>query len=177
MLVPLPSKVPVNTIVDIYHEEQKQQRQPGSPEAHLLEEVVSGVKEYFKVSLGKILLYRFERQQYLEVRQNMDANKGEWKDKLIGDIYGAEHFGRLLGKFILPQTRVKLFLNHYANLWVSKVSVPEMVAQTNMDQQSVEKLRIELTMLTKWFAKNTARFFVSEYETTTAEYVEKIRGN
>jgi mortality factor 4-like protein 1 len=56
------------------------------------------------------------------------------------------------------------------------VSMPELVAQTNMDPQSVNKLREELTKLTGWLSKNSSHYFVAEYETASQEYVEKARG-
>lgn len=55
--------------------------------------------------------------------------------------------------------------------------MPELIAQTNMDQQSVNRLREELAKLTQWLGRNSARFFTSEYETASAEYIEKARGN
>jgi mortality factor 4-like protein 1 len=44
-----------------------------------------------------------------------------------------------------------------------------------MDQQSVNRLREELTKLTSWIAKNASTYFVSEYENPNAEYVEKAK--
>ena len=67
LLVPLPSKTPVNFIIDSYFAEEKGKRRLGSPEADLLEELVSGLKVYFDKSLGKLLLYRFERDQFASV--------------------------------------------------------------------------------------------------------------
>jgi len=43
------------------------------------------------------MIFRFERNQYLEVCESMTANKAEWSGKTISDIYGAEHLSRLLG--------------------------------------------------------------------------------
>jgi mortality factor 4-like protein 1 len=97
-LVPLPSKTPVNTILDTYFVEEKGKRRLGSAEADLLEEVVAGAKEYFDRTLGKLLLYRFERQQYLELRQNWDAST---EQKGAGDVYGAEHLIRMIGELSL----------------------------------------------------------------------------
>ena len=54
--------------------------------------------------------------------------------------------------------------------------MPELIAQTNMDHQSVQRLREELAKLTQWMGKNAMKFFVDEYETPTAEYIEKARG-
>lgn len=102
-LIPLPAENPVNAIIDAYFEEEKGKRRLGSPEASILEEVVAGTKEYFERSLGKILLYRFERQQYFEARKHLEAGQDEWENKTIGDVYGAEHLARLFGMCILYQ--------------------------------------------------------------------------
>lgn len=100
-LVPLPSAHPVNEILTTYFDEEKGKRRLGSAEADLLEEVVSGVKEYFEKCLGRILLYRFERQQFFEIRQLWEHGVGEWEGKGAGDVYGAEHLCRLFGKLDL----------------------------------------------------------------------------
>ena len=97
-LVPLPSKPSANEILTSYFDEEKNKRHLGSPEADLLEEVVAGLKEYFEKCVGRILLYRFERQQYLEVYNAVQAGTGEYEGKTMGDIYGAEHLCRLFGK-------------------------------------------------------------------------------
>ena len=57
-----------------------------------------------------------------------------------------------------------------------KRSLPELIAQTNMDTQSVNRLREELAKITSWLGKNSARFFTAEYEAATPEYIEKARG-
>jgi mortality factor 4-like protein 1 len=57
-----------------------------------------------------------------------------------------------------------------------KVSLPELIAQTNMDQQSVNRLREELLKMTNWLGKNATTYFVSEYETPSQAYIEKARG-
>ena len=58
----------------------------------------------------------------------------------------------------------------------SLVTLPELVAQTNMDLQSANRLREELTKLTNWLGRNATKYFVSEYETPSQDYVEKARG-
>ncbi|KAK9367864.1 MRG-domain-containing protein [Lipomyces kononenkoae] len=63
-------------------------RRLGSAETEILDEVLAGLQLYFDKSLGSILLYRFERQQYLEVTR---GNPG----KVPSEIYGAEHLVRL----------------------------------------------------------------------------------
>lgn len=58
-----------------------------------------------------------------------------------------------------------------------KVSLPELIAQTNMDLQSVNRLREELHKLTIWLGKeaNMQTYFVSEYETPGNAYIEKAK--
>lgn len=68
LLVPLPSQAPANFILDEYFNGEKTNRRLGSVEADILEEFCSGLKIYFEKSIGKILLYRFERAQLNEVR-------------------------------------------------------------------------------------------------------------
>ncbi|KAK9461406.1 MRG-domain-containing protein [Lipomyces oligophaga] len=63
-------------------------RRPSNAEVEILEEVIEGIQLYFNKSLGSILLYRFERQQYLEVSR-------AYPDRLPSSIYGAEHLLRL----------------------------------------------------------------------------------
>ena len=108
-LVPIPADHPVSEILSTYFEEEKGKRRLGSAEADLLEEVVQGTRDYFEQCLGKLLLYRFEREQYFRLHQAMEADKDEFegrplKDKKIADIYGAEHLCRLFGKFGLSVT-------------------------------------------------------------------------
>ena len=67
LLVPLPSQAPANYIIDSYFEDEKMNRRLGSAEADILEEFCAGLKVYFEKSIGKILLYRFERGQLAEV--------------------------------------------------------------------------------------------------------------
>ena len=97
-LVPLPSKTPVNDILKTYFEEERLKRTEGSAEYDVLEEVVQGLREYFDKCLGRILLYRFEREQFFEIRAQLDNGHKKWAGKSVGDIYGAEHLCRLFGK-------------------------------------------------------------------------------
>ncbi|CAD6442406.1 ab195c7c-2234-4736-8338-d27a1946a31c [Sclerotinia trifoliorum] len=150
-LVPLPHKKPVDQILNDWLEFEKPKRPVGSAQADILEEIVAGLKEYFERCLGRILLYRFERQQYTDFRQLWDSD--ECPQTCASDTYGAEHLCRLL------------------------VTLPELIAQTNMDLQSVNRLREELSKLTNWIGKNSKDYFVNEYETPGAEYVDKARSN
>ena len=57
------------------------------------------------------------------------------------------------------------------------VSLPELIAQTNMDQQSVNRLRDEIVKFIHWLGRNVTRYFVSEYESPTQEYINQVRGS
>ncbi|KAK3946438.1 chromatin modification-related protein eaf3 [Diplogelasinospora grovesii] len=149
-LVPLPHPNPVNKIFADYLKFERMNRQSGSASIDVLEETIAGLKEYFDKSLGRILLYRFERPQYHEMYEQW-TNGMDDKHKGPCDTYGAEHLCRLL------------------------VSLPELIAQTNMDQQSVNRLRQELMTFSAWFSKHVTRYFVSEYEKPSTEYIDKAR--
>ncbi|KAI1858891.1 uncharacterized protein JN550_012350 [Neoarthrinium moseri] len=148
-LVPLPHPNPVTKLLNDYLEYEKAQRQEGSAAIDILEETVSGLREYFDKCLGRILLYRFERPQYAQIREKWNDSTSELFGKTACDTYGAEHLMRLM------------------------TSLPELVAQTNMDQQSVNRLREELAKLCQWLEKNAAEYFLSEYETPAADYPDK----
>ena len=123
-LVPLPSKTPVNVILDTYFDEEKGKRRLGSADADLLEEVVVGVKEYFEKCLGRILLYRFEREQFFEIRQLWEAGTGEWEGKGAGDVYGAEHLCRLFGKSLPLSSFTTIYPPQYPSFITNKFNLP-----------------------------------------------------
>lgn len=69
-------------------------------------------------------------------------------------------------------------LNHFtlpcdSNICV--VSLPELIAQTNMDQQSVNRLREELLKVTNFLGKNFQKYFASEYHTPSQPYIDQAR--
>ncbi|KAK4242123.1 MRG-domain-containing protein [Achaetomium macrosporum] len=148
-LVPLPHVHPADEILDDYLAHERPNRQPGSASMDVLEETIAGLRDYFDKALGRILLYRFERPQYHDMHQLWHSANS--KNKSAKDTYGAEHMARLL------------------------VTLPELIAQTNMDQQSVNRLREELIKFTNWFSRHVAKYFVPEYETPDADYIEKVK--
>ncbi len=54
--------------------------------------------------------------------------------------------------------------------------MPELIAQTNMDTQSVSRLREELAKLAQWLSRNGTRFFAKEYESPSREYLQNAKG-
>ncbi|KAK1250517.1 hypothetical protein MKX08_010520 [Trichoderma sp. CBMAI-0020] len=149
-LVPLPHPKPVSKIFEDYLAVERPRREEGSSSMDILEEVIAGFREYFEKALSRILLYRFERHQYMDVRKLWDnAENSQYKN--VCDVYGAEHLARLI------------------------VSLPELLAQTNMDQQSVSRLREEIGKFTSWLGRNCETYFVNEYETPSQEYIDKAR--
>jgi mortality factor 4-like protein 1 len=97
-LAPVPSPTPVTKFLNEYYAAEAVHRRPQSADADILEEVVAGVKEYFNKSLGRILLYRFERQQYYEIHKQVEAGHGEHAGDTLADVYGCEHLLRLFGE-------------------------------------------------------------------------------
>ncbi|BDD58264.1 Esa1p-associated factor [Monascus purpureus] len=150
-VVALPSKVSVNQILEAYIEEEKAKRATPA-DIDVLEEIIQGIREYFDKSLEKILLYRFEREQYNNIRKRWEAASGDLSGKGPLDTYGAEHLARLFA------------------------TLPELIAQTNMDLQSTNRLREELSKFTLWLGKNSEKYFVNRYINPSNDYVERSRG-
>jgi len=97
-LAPVPSPTPVTKFLNEYESSEMAHRRPNSADADILEETVAGVKEYFNKSLGRILLYRFERQQFYEMHKAVEAGHGDHAGKTLADVYGCEHLLRLFGE-------------------------------------------------------------------------------
>lgn len=89
MLVPLPKEPNVRQILEKYRASVPKKR-PGSAEADIFDEIIAGLQLYFDKSLGTILLYRFERQQLLDIMK-------EHPGKQPSEVYGGEHLLRLCG--------------------------------------------------------------------------------
>jgi mortality factor 4-like protein 1 len=56
------------------------------------------------------------------------------------------------------------------------VSLPELIAQTNMDQQSATRLREEIHCITLWLAKmeNIDKYLSTPYENQGNDYMERV---
>jgi mortality factor 4-like protein 1 len=171
-LVQLPSTQPASVILDKYQEYAISAGSRNSTERDILEEVVAGIKEYFNKSLGRLLLYRFEREQFYDIYTRMEKSTDELAGKTLADIYGGEHLLRLFGK---PSIRGASIA--YSNMHA--VTMPELIAQTNMDYQAVNRLREELSQMTTWLAKDNQvnAFFASVYESPGQAYIDKVKSS
>jgi len=114
----------------------------------VLPTIISGLQVYFDRSLGANLLYRFERPQYAEIRKQYvtgpKVQVGQEKD--MSAIYGAEHLLRML------------------------VSLPQMVASSTMDAESVGLVRDYVNELMTFMANERSRLFLTEYESSSLQY-------
>ncbi|KZP24228.1 MRG-domain-containing protein [Athelia psychrophila] len=110
--------------------------------------IISGLQVYFDKSLGANLLYRFERPQYAEIRRTFITGPKVivGQEKEMSAIYGAEHLLRML------------------------VSLPQMVATSTMDPESVTLVRDYVNELLSWMVQERERLFVKEYESASLQY-------
>lgn len=113
----------------------------------------------------------FERHQYMDLRKLWDNNTDQDSNiKSVCDVYGAEHLARLIGRSRFPFSHFNIWLIH-----ACAVSLPELLAQTNMDQQSVSRLREEIGKFTVWLGRNCEKYFSSTYDNPSQEYIDKAR--
>jgi hypothetical protein len=108
--VVLPSKTPIEMILDDYNSYCKQQA--GYVYSDLFEESLKGLKAYADIAIPRRLLYRQERRiengvesQYLHIYKRMHAEGDELHGKRIHQVFGCEHFLRQLSELsVLPNT-------------------------------------------------------------------------
>lgn len=137
-LLQLPVRPSVNDLIKQYKQDVGKK---SATETEILDEFLAGLKVYFNRCLGNLLLYRFERQQYLNLTKDP-----ELKDRELSSIYGSEHLMRLM------------------------VTLPGLIAQTTMDQQSVATLKEHVEDFLKFLDKNRKEFFLKRYENVTPSY-------
>ncbi|KAE9967242.1 hypothetical protein EG327_011563 [Venturia inaequalis] len=133
--VVLPSKTPIEMILDDYNQHRKEQSD--YVYSDLFEESLKGLKAYADIAIPRRLLYRQERRiengvesQYLHIAKRMKTEGDELFGKRIHQVFGCEHFLRQL------------------------THMPQLVAQTNMDDQSITRIRNEITALLLWLARD-----------------------
>lgn len=170
-LVQLPSGKPASVILEEYYDFVSASGHRNSTETDIVEEVVAGLKEYFNKALGRLLLYRFEREQFYDIHTRIDQPTDELAGKTLAEIYGGEHLLRLLGKLTLHLRNM-----HFTDFLVS---MPELIAQTNMDHQAINRLREELSSMTTWLSKEPQinAYFASVYESPGQAYIDKVKSS
>lgn len=142
-LVTLPRKPNVADILDEY-KKLKIDTESKDASNDVILEMVNGIKQYFDKALGNILLYHFERQQYVQATK-------DYPDKEMSSIYGAEHLLRLFVQF------------------------PQLLAHTNMDQDSMTLLRDQFTDFLEYMANNKKKMFQIEYENASPIYISLVK--
>jgi len=135
-LVPLPSQTSISTILEDF----LQAKAKRSSHERVYGEVTDGIKTYFNQALGTILLYKFERKQYRDTRE-------ENKALAPIDLYGAEHLLRLF------------------------VKLPDLLAYCKLQREHLTVLVAKLTELLKFVQTNKAKYFVTQYEQPSEEYL------
>ncbi|GAA5956087.1 hypothetical protein JCM8115_004409 [Rhodotorula mucilaginosa] len=110
-------------------------------------EVAAGLGLYFNKALGNNLLYRFERGQYQEHYKRLQGT-----GKAMSSVYGGEHLLRLF------------------------VNLPELLAHTTLDPESMAVLKDNLHQFLQWMDLNRRVLFVSEYIGTSSGYQNNNRG-
>lgn len=67
----------------------------------------------------------------------------------------------------------------FGDLFVTRltilVSMPDLIAHTNMDSQAVSRLREELHKMTQWLSKNAGNYLSQEYEQPTQDYIDRVK--
>ncbi|CAG8458860.1 16677_t:CDS:10, partial [Cetraspora pellucida] len=86
-LLKLPRSPTVSEILKQYLE-YKRSSSIKTEKSDIYTEVAHGIQVYFEKTLGNILLYGYERQQYVDIRK-------QFLEKENAEIYGAEHLLRL----------------------------------------------------------------------------------
>jgi mortality factor 4-like protein 1 len=107
-----------------------------------INEVILDLQNYFNKSLGILLLYRFERQQYREILKT-------YPNKKLSEIYGVEHLLRLFVKF------------------------PQLLSSVEIEQQSLEVIKLAITNLIKYIADNLITHILPAYEPASPQYIKQ----
>ncbi|KAJ3118546.1 Esa1p-associated factor, partial [Nowakowskiella sp. JEL0407] len=114
-LVSLPRQPTVSKILEDF-KKSLSKKTPTGASNEMIDEVIEGIQLYFDKALGNCLLYRFERNQYVEIKKsNPDTD--------LSDLYGGEHLLRLfvlMPQFIshtnMDQDTVNILRDYFAEL-------------------------------------------------------------
>ncbi|KAF8152350.1 MRG-domain-containing protein [Crassisporium funariophilum] len=153
-LVKLPRSPNVVELLSQYAEYVKATKPPHLKEpALIVPTVVFGLQCYFDRALGANLLYRFERPQYAQIRMEYWTGPKVvyGTEKEMSVIYGAEHLLRML------------------------VSLPQMIASSSLDSESVALVRDYANELLVYMEKEKDRIFQREYDNASLAYQSAAR--
>nr|AFD29601.1 MRG-1 [Schmidtea mediterranea] len=107
-------------------------------------EFVEGMRKYFNTSIGSLLLYKFERQQYFEVVNTNESKKD------MSSIYGSMYLLRLL------------------------VNIKKLISYTRTDVPSIDCLGDLIQHFIEFLDNNVDEFFkLEDYITATADYTRR----
>ncbi|KAF5369210.1 hypothetical protein D9757_010035 [Collybiopsis confluens] len=144
-LVTIPRSPTVREILNQFEEHVKVTTTSLPTPSLLIHTICSGLQIYFDRSCGVSLLYRFERAQYAEVKIE------ESSDVEMSSIYGGEHLLRML------------------------VSLPQMVANSQMDTESISLVREYVNELLRYLEIHKDSIFQREYDTPSESYGNTVR--
>ena len=75
----------------------------------------------------------------------------------------------------MPSLRYVLLGDLFMTRLTTSVSMPDLIAHTNMDSQAVSRLREELHKMTQWLSKNAGNYLSQEYEQPTQDYIDRVK--
>lgn len=137
-LVPLPRNPTVESVLQKWVSNRRQTSDKAT------KEVAEALQTYFDAALSKLLLYRFERQQYVDFFHNKKE-----APPLPSAVYGAEHLLRLLHK------------------------LPYMLESTAVDKEKMQAIAERANELAKYMLKNGRILFLTEYTSASSDYVAR----
>ncbi|KIL58632.1 hypothetical protein M378DRAFT_86233 [Amanita muscaria Koide BX008] len=152
-LVALPRSPTVEEILNEYAKDVLDNTKPKLPHLRdpvlVLPTIVSGLKCYFDRSLGANLLYRFERQQYAEIRKQYITGPKVivGQEKSMSAVYGAEHLLRMIA-----------------------VSLPQMIGTSSLDAESAVLVRDYVNELLQYILRERDHLLLKEYINPTSQY-------
>ncbi len=141
-LVPLP--LSATPTVSVILEEFLAAKARRSSHERLYGEVCDGVTTYFNQALGTILLYKYERRQFREIKE-------ENKALTPAQIYGAEHLLRLFVKLpeLLAQCRMQ---REHMTVLLAKLMELLKFLQSNKAKYFVQEYEAATDDYLAWFA-------------------------
>lgn len=95
----LPARVTVDHVIASYIKEKVSVKGIPLPVEKTIVRIANKIRDCFNVLLGKLLLYKFERIQYVEMLK-------EYSGRNMCELYGAIHLTRLFSKFGMLLTEV-----------------------------------------------------------------------